>query len=175
MVLRRTLASATRGRRAMSSAVGFVGLGRMGSAMAKNFADTNVPIVAYDLDPSNGEKLKAAVGDNANIVDSPEAVASEVDTVVTMLPNDKVLTAVAGEGSAFLDALKPGAVHVSCSTVSPHTSRALAASYADRGVLFAGAPVFARPDGIEKKQAYWVMGGPEAATTRAVEVRARNP
>ncbi len=62
--------------------------------------------------------------------------------------------------------MPPGSLHVSCSTVSPFTSRALGHLHTARDVRFVGAPVFARPDGVEKKQAYFVVGGTDA---RAVE------
>lgn len=69
----------------------------------------------------------------------------------------------------FLPSLPPGALHVSCSTVSPFTSRALAAAHTARGVGFVGAPVFARPDGVEKKQAYFVVGGTGACAIEAAK------
>ena len=54
-----------------------------------------------------------------------------------------------------------GLIHVGCSTVSPTTSRGLAAAYADVGKTFVAAPVFARPDGLLKRQATWMVAGEE--------------
>ena len=62
--------------------------------------------------------------------------------------------------------MPPGGLHISCSTVSPFTSRDIAALHTDRKVRFVGAPVFARPDGVERKQAYFVVGGTDV---RAIE------
>ncbi len=58
---------------------------------------------------------------------------------------------------------QPGNLHISCSTVSPFTSRELAALHAERQVGFVGAPVFARPDGVARKQAYFTLGATDAA------------
>ena len=43
-------------------------------------------------------------------------------------------------------------MHVGCSTVSPHTSRAIAEFHAAAGQSFVSAPVFARPDGMAAGQ-----------------------
>lgn len=63
----------------------------------------------------------------------------------------------------LLPELQPGALHISCSTVSPFTSRTLARAHAKRGVGFVGAPIFARPDGVARRQAYFTVGATDAA------------
>ena len=73
-----------------------------------------------------------------------------------MLPNDKALKAVS---AAIMQ--KPGVckTHIGCSTVSPTTSRDLAEEYKKAGKQFIAAPVFARPDGLAKRQAVWMVAG----------------
>lgn len=153
------------------SAVGFVGLGRMGSAMVDNLVATGRSVIVHDANAAAADELVAKHSGLVRSAGSAAAVAEESDIVVSMLPNDRVLKAVAGEGTPFLDALRPNAVHVSCSTVAPDTSRELAKQHSDvAGAKFVGAPVFARPDGIAKRQAYFAIGGEEDATKKAVEV-----
>jgi len=137
----------------------------MGSPMVQNLLDAQIPVLGFDADPSRGEPFGQT--EHFTRAASAEAVATSCDTVVSMLPNDRILKDVASEESAFFRAMRPGAVHISCSTVSPETSRELAKSHKERGVLFAAAPVFARPDGIQKQQAFWMVSGDEAATERA--------
>lgn len=79
-----------------------------------------------------------------------------------------------GEGGAgesedrLLDHLGPTSLHISCSTVSPSTSRELAALHeSEKGASFVGAPIFARPDGLASKSAYFVAGGDSKAIERA--------
>ena len=68
----------------------------------------------------------------------------------------------------LLDSLGPDSLHISCSTVSPSTSRKLASVHlSEKGAAFVGAPVFARPDGLSRKQAYFVVGGDSKAIARA--------
>ena len=114
-----------------------------------------------------------------------EEVAQSCSTVISMLPND---AAVTGVSDILLKHSKPGKfkqnfiyarylvivtmsgmIHVGCSTVSPTTSRKLAAEYTSSGKTFVAAPVFARPDGLLKRQATWMVAGEE--TGRAVAAK----
>lgn len=173
-MLRRSLArgcGAAAAAAAADGAVGFIGLGRMGSAMVDNLAASGRRVVVHDVDASAAERLAAKHSGLVRAAGSAAAVAEGSDLVVSMLPNDRVLKAVAGDGSAFLGALRPGAVHVSCSTVSPDTSRELARQHRSfAGASFVGAPVFARPDGVARREAYFAIGGEAPAARRAVEV-----
>ena len=157
---------------AQEEVVGFVGLGRMGSAMVDNLVAAGRRVAIYDANPSAIDALKAQHGsDNVRPMKSASEVAEESRIVVSMLPNDAALKAVTGEGSDFLGALRGDHVHVSCSTVAPQTSRELAHLHDERAsARFVGAPVFARPDGIAKRQAYFMLGGEAGATKEAVNV-----
>lgn len=89
---------------------------------------------------------------------SVSEISATCSTVLTMLPNDAVVEDVSA-------ALLRGAssrhsfTHISCSTVSPTTARGLAVAYKALNHQYISAPVFARPDGIAKKQAYWLVSG----------------
>lgn len=64
-----------------------------------------------------------------------------------------------------------GLLHISCSTVSPFTSRALSDECEAVGVVHVSAPAFARPDGIAKRQAYFpVSGGDTVARSASIEL-----
>ena len=83
-------------------------------------------------------------------------MAKHCDIIVSMLPNDAALRSVS---SILLEHSKRESIHISCSTVSPATSRDLLASFAAQGKHFAAAPVFARPDGLGRRQAIWMIAG----------------
>lgn len=57
-----------------------------------------------------------------------------------------------------------------CSTVSPSTSRGLATAYTAAGNTFVAAPVFARPDGLLKRQATWMVAGEQKGRQVAAEL-----
>ena len=91
---------------------------------------------------------------------SPAEAAQGMDAVVTMVPNDRVLREVTcNPETGLLRSMSTGAVHVSCSTVHPDTSRELAAAHADAGSAYVGAPIFARADGVAQRLASFCVGG----------------
>jgi len=93
------------------------------------------------------------------------AEVAKCPVVFSALPDDQVLRRVATE---LLPALKPGAIHVSCSTVSPNISRALAEEHLAGGVGFVAAPVFARPDGMRRGEATFPVSGPSWAKEKVI-------
>ena len=76
-----------------------------------------------------------------------------------MLPNDAAVNEVS---NIILDNSSSGAIHISCSTVSPTTSRKLANIYKLQSKQFIASPVFARPDGLARRQAVWMIAGEES-------------
>jgi 3-hydroxyisobutyrate dehydrogenase-like beta-hydroxyacid dehydrogenase len=93
--------------------------------------------------------------------DSVEAIGGSCGTVLSMLPNDAVVADVSSRLLAAAKAADPNRrlLHISCSTISPTAARALAKKYAEAGSSFVSSPVFARPDGIQRKQAVWMQAG----------------
>mmetsp|Transcript_90400 Transcript_90400/g.160079 ORF Transcript_90400/g.160079 Transcript_90400/m.160079 type:complete len:295 (+) Transcript_90400:113-997(+) len=130
--------------------------------MVGNLLKANASVVVFDPDAS---ALGAAEQGGAAAAANAADVAARAGVVFTALPDDRVLNAVAGE---LLPALPEGSVHVSCSTVGPSTTRALAKAHAARGVGFVTAPVFARPDGMRRGDASIPVSGPSWAKARAI-------
>jgi 3-hydroxyisobutyrate dehydrogenase-like beta-hydroxyacid dehydrogenase len=127
-----------------------------------------IKVVAYD---TSSAAMDAAAKLGCDVVDSPRAVGEASPMVLSILPNDAVLCEVTHAEDGILAGLQRGSgIHVSCSTVSPHTSRELAALHTDAGAIFVGAPVFARPDGVAAKNGTWMLSGPAAGVAAATEV-----
>eukprot|EP00941_MAST-03F_sp_MAST-3F-sp1_P002046 g2046.t1 len=133
----------------------------MGTAMTTNFIDAGLSVVAYDVASEARAAVEAA---GARVVSSAADVAKNTSLVITMLPNDVVLDQVSAE---ILPVMQPGTIHVSCSTVSPHTSRRLAEEHATSGMRYVSSPVFARPDGIANKSGVFVLSGDEEGIPKA--------
>ena len=140
-----------------TSQLGFIGLGHMGSKMAANIAkDKGIDILGYDKDPSvmnDAMNLSSAIKEA-----SLDEIAEKCDVVISMLPNDAVVRVVS---EVLLNKGKKGLTHVSCSTVSPTTSRELADTFAKNNQTHIASPVFARPDGIARREATWMVSGDE--------------
>merc|ERR1712062_58565 len=157
-----------RPRKLHGRALGFVGLGKIGSGMVGNLAQAGATVVAFDRDSST----LAAVAEQQESVSaaaSVHEVAQRASVVLTALPNDAILQTVVDELLPAL-ALQSAPVHVSCSTVAPSTTRALEKKHAALGVGFVSAPVFARPDGMRRGEATIPISGPGWAKAHAVPI-----
>lgn len=148
---------------------GFIGLGHMGGKMATILsADRDVLIFDQKAEavdqvlrgvPSVTVEKKHSIR-SASIQD----IAAQCEIIFTMLPNDTVVSSISSQLlSAALPSPSKSFLHVSCSTISPATSRLLDAQHQEHGHRFAAAPVFARPDGIAKRQATWMLGASSEA------------
>jgi 3-hydroxyisobutyrate dehydrogenase-like beta-hydroxyacid dehydrogenase len=143
--------------RHMSSKVGFVGLGHMGGKMVANMNRDGNDMLVFDM---SADAVGKVVPEYAAAASSVEEIGASCEVVFSMLPNDKVVRAVSDDlvkGSGLGKKL----VHISCSTISPITSRKLDEEYKAEGNIFIASPVFARPDGIAKRQATWMVAGAE--------------
>src|SRR5580704_6387130 len=102
--------------------LGFIGIGYLGSRIARRLLDAGFPMVVYDRDHSKTAVL-AALG--AEVALSPENLAREVDVVLSCLANDAAVEDVYLGTSEILRNTKPGAQIMEMSTISPETSRRL--------------------------------------------------
>ncbi len=118
--------------------VGFVGLGTMGSAMASNLAKAGFPLVVWNRTASKTDPLLRL---GAKAAKSPAHVAAEADVVITMVSQPTDVEAVVLGPDGVLDGLKPRAVLIDMSTVSPSTSRKLAGAVTTKQAEFLDAPV----------------------------------
>jgi len=142
------------------SDVGFVGLGRMGAAMAANLAAAGYHIVGYVRDPSQVDRL-SALGVKAT---TAFADLFGCGVVITMLPDDDAVREVAlGRPDlgvrGLIQGLAPGAVHLSMSTISTAMATRLAGEHAQQGQGYVAAPVFGNPDAAKQRQLYILAAG----------------
>lgn len=143
--------------------IGFIGLGNMGAGMAASLIKAGHHVSAYNRSPERVDPLVAQGARRADTV----ADACRGEVVFTMLANDDAVSDVtfgdADSTGGILDALAPGGVHVSCSTISVELSARLSQAHADAGQLFVAAPVFGRPEAAAAAKLFVVAAG--AATT----------
>jgi 3-hydroxyisobutyrate dehydrogenase-like beta-hydroxyacid dehydrogenase len=150
-----------------ASGIGFVGLGRMGTAMAANLAAAGHRVIAYVRHADQLEKL-AALGLEPT-TEMMRLFGCEV--VVSMLPNDDaVRDVVLGRkdlGIAGLaSGLRPGAIHLSKSTIGTSAASDLAKVHAGQGQGYVAAPVFGNPDAAKARQLFIVAAGAHADVDR---------
>ena len=137
--------------------VGVVGLGHMGHAFAVNLVEDGHQVSVYDRDP---KRTAAVAGARAAAGLADLAVC---DVVVTSLPDDDALAAVALGPEGLVGVLAPGAVHISTSTVSPAISRRVAEEHARHRQYYIAAPVLGNPDFARERKLFVLAAGPHSA------------
>ena len=149
--------------------IAFIGVGNMGNPMAGHLVKKGFDVTVYDIRPEVARAFVAQHGGKAanSLVDA----AHGADAVITMLPDDKVVSkAVLGEGSenCIAAGLAKGAVVIDMSTCNPSATRSLAEALKPRGIDVVDAPVmggvvFAKDATLD------IMVGGEAALVERVK------
>jgi 3-hydroxyisobutyrate dehydrogenase-like beta-hydroxyacid dehydrogenase len=139
--------------------IGFIGLGNMGAGMAANLLKAGHEVTAYNR---SQDKVAALAEQGAKPAKSP-AQACGGDIVITMLANDDAVSAVTFGDDGILTSLRPGATHVSSSTISVALSERLTAAHAEARQRFVAAPVFGRPEAAAAAKLFVVAAGPADA------------
>jgi 2-hydroxy-3-oxopropionate reductase len=122
----------------MQTRVGFIGLGIMGKPMAKNLIRAGFPLVVHNRSRGSVEELAKLGATTAN---SPRDVASQVDTIITMLPNSPDVELVALGANGLKEGMKRGQLFIDMSTINPIVSQNIAKELAGSGVAMVDAPV----------------------------------
>jgi 3-hydroxyisobutyrate dehydrogenase-like beta-hydroxyacid dehydrogenase len=102
------------------SRLGFIGLGYLGSRIARRLAAAGFPMVIYDREREKTKELAAA---GATVAPNPETLAEGVDVVLSCLPSDATVQAVYLGKGKLLESARPGTRIVELSTIAPETSR----------------------------------------------------
>jgi 3-hydroxyisobutyrate dehydrogenase-like beta-hydroxyacid dehydrogenase len=112
-------------------------------------------------------KTKPLLREGAIAAATPAEAELGADAVITMLFDDAAHEQVLFGPNGLLDALDPGALHISMSTISVALSERLTAEHAKRGIDFVAAPVFGRPNIAAEGKLWIVAAGAEKAVERA--------
>jgi 3-hydroxyisobutyrate dehydrogenase-like beta-hydroxyacid dehydrogenase len=154
------------GANSVDPAVGFAGLGHMGTAMALRLSTSGLPVVAYDRTQAKAEAL---VGSGARWVAKPRDLAKSIGKGVTfvMVTDGKAVQSVLFGRSGYAKAAPSGALVVNTSTIDPDDSRSLAARLGERGIHYVDAPVSGSVDQVLRGELVFFVGGEEPDVARA--------
>jgi 2-hydroxy-3-oxopropionate reductase len=148
----------------MAKKTGFIGLGLMGAPMARNLLAADLEVVAWNRSPG---PLADLVEAGAHGADSPAAVATEADILISIVSDDAALREVLGGPEGAIAAASPGSLVIDMSTVSPALARELAAEAGAHGVGFLDAPVSGGDVGAREGTLSIMVGGEAADVERA--------
>jgi 3-hydroxyisobutyrate dehydrogenase len=138
--------------------LGFVGLGAMGSPMAKSLAGAGFELKVFDV---LDERTRPLVDLGAESSASPKDAAEGSEALVVMVANaDQARGVLFGDGNAA-EALAEGAAVVVMSTIGPEAVRELADNLAGSGLRTLDAPVSGGVARAERGDLLIMAGGPE--------------
>lgn len=141
--------------------VGFIGLGIMGAPMCGNILAKGHDVTVYNR---SREKMAPLVAAGAKGASSVAQLVERADVVITMLSDPAAVWEVVAETAGVLSALKPGKTYIDMSTVSPESSREIAAMVRKTGADFLEAPVLgSRKPATEGTLVILDGGDPEVA------------
>jgi len=144
--------------------IGFLGLGKMGTPIALRLIAAGHELSVWNRTEGRTEPL---LREGAIAAATPAEAELGADAVFTMLFDDAAHEEVLFGANGLMDALEPGALHISLSTISVALSERLTAEHARRGIDFVAAPVFGRPNVAEEGRLWIVVAGAANALERA--------
>jgi 3-hydroxyisobutyrate dehydrogenase-like beta-hydroxyacid dehydrogenase len=144
------------------SECGFIGLGRMGGAMARRLIEGGHRVIAFDVSATACDALAAQ---GAGIASSARAVADTAPVVFLSLPNPEVVVDTMLGAHGVIDG-KRLEVCVDLSTSGPEAAIKLAAALAERHIASLEAPVSGGIKGARDGTLSLMISGPESAWQR---------
>jgi 3-hydroxyisobutyrate dehydrogenase-like beta-hydroxyacid dehydrogenase len=139
--------------------IGFVGLGRMGTAMAANLVAAGNLVHAYVRRTQQMEDLWA----RGMVPTLKLQELFDCEIVVSMLPDDDAVRELVfgspNVPNGLADGLPAGAIHLSMSTISTGAAAEFASEHERRGQGYVAAPVFGNPDAARARQLFVMVAG----------------
>lgn len=143
--------------------VGVIGLGAMGTPIAKNLLNAGHSVTVFARRP---EAMAPLIAAGATAAPSPADVAARSDVTVTMVIDTRAVEAVALGVRGIIEGARPGSVVVDHSTIEPDGARRIAAALRARGVEMIDAPVSGGPAVAAAGRLSMMAGGDEAVLDR---------
>lgn len=142
--------------------IGIIGLGRMGQAFGDLLISSGGRVVVYDRDTNKVQTLARRGATPASGVRD----FAECDLVLTCLTDDDAVRAVVLSESGLASVLRPGAIHLSTSTIGVDFCRELDAVHRKLQQILIAMPVLGNPEMADKRELFILLGGPKEAIER---------
>lgn len=142
--------------------IGFIGLGKMGKAIAARLVQEGHRVRVWNRSPAPVRELTAS---GAIAAPQPSDTA-RAEVLMTMLADDAAMRSVLLD-QGVLESAAPGLIHLNLATISVSLARELAELHRRRGIAYVAAPVFGRPEVAAEGKLNIVVAGESAALERA--------
>jgi 3-hydroxyisobutyrate dehydrogenase len=147
----------------IKSRIAFLGLGLMGSGMARRLAAAGFPLTVYNRDKAKAQPF-ATLG--ARVATNPREAAVDADAVISMVADDHAARAVWLGSDGALSAMKRGTAAVESSTITPDWIQELNAACTPHGVTLVDAPVTGSKTQAAAGELNFLVGGETEAVGR---------
>jgi len=145
--------------------IGFIGLGNMGNHMANNLLKNGYPLVVHDVNETALKNM--ASNQNVKIAKTPKELASQVETVITMLPSSPHVQEVYTGANGLLSTLKANSLLIDTSTIDPSVAREVSSKVIAAKSVMIDAPVSGGVGGAQAGTLTFMVGGEKDSFERA--------
>jgi 3-hydroxyisobutyrate dehydrogenase-like beta-hydroxyacid dehydrogenase len=138
--------------------IGLVGLGLMGSGMARNLIASGWDLFVYDIDP---QKVEAVVSWGGRAVKNPEKFSEQVNTLLLSLPNSHVVEEVVRKDLKLLDSPVKSLILIDTTTADPLMSEELSLALKEKGIDMLDATISGTSRMCAEREITFMVGGEE--------------
>jgi 3-hydroxyisobutyrate dehydrogenase-like beta-hydroxyacid dehydrogenase len=149
----------------MHEKMGFIGLGIMGSGMARNLLKAGFDLTVWNRTASKADGILEA---GAGWADSPADLAARSDVIILCVSDTPDVEAVLFGAGGVIEGVREGALVVDCSTISPIRTQQFAQTLSQKGVHLLDAPVSGGSEGAAQGSLSIMVGGEADQVERAM-------
>lgn len=144
----------------MGQTVGLVGLGLVGTAIARRLLEGGYDVIGFDIDSAKCDQLAKSGG---KVAESAAEVSERAERVILSLPDTNVVAEVVEGAGGILEAATPPRYIIDTTTGDPDETAALAKRLADDGIEFLDAPFSGSSEQVGNKEVVFMVGGQRPA------------
>jgi len=153
----------------MPNKVAFIGLGIMGRPMALNLVKAGHKVTVFNRDRAKTNPLEQA---GVRVAETPAEAARNAEIIWSIVSDTAAMEEVVMGNGGIIETIRPGAVLIDSSTISPTVSRKFACHLAGKGAKMLDAPVTGSKHGAEKGELTFMIGGERDVFERMIPLLA---
>ncbi len=144
--------------------IAFLGLGKMGTPIVRRLLGAGHEVTVWNRTRATAEAL---IADGARVGATPAEAIAGAELIFSSLKDDETHEELFFGDGGLIDAIQPGQIHVSLSTLSVSLSRRFTEEHAKRGQGYLGSPVFGRPNVAADGKLWIAVAGAEDKIAKA--------